>query len=178
MSKHLLRHPIKLGGKNNVCEIDETCLGRQRKYNRGETCGSGYKWIFGILDVEMKKCHLQIVPNRSREVLSPIIEEFIIRCSIIHSDEFSTYANLEGEGYIHKKVKHKEFYVNFVDGTHTNNIENFWTHVKNIIHSFHDVYNDMLPNFIDEIIYRWNRKLEGKCFSLLLEDIAEQNRVN
>ena len=38
------------------------------------------------------------------------------------------------------KLKHKENYVNPLDGTHTNNIENFWTHMKNKMCELHGVY--------------------------------------
>ena len=61
-SQHLFRHPIKLGGVGNIVELDESALGRKRKYHRGYERGSGIKWIFGILDIQTSKCHIQFVP--------------------------------------------------------------------------------------------------------------------
>ena len=57
----------------------------------------------------------------------------------IHSDEAAVYYTLNQQGDIHRTVKHKENYVNLLDGTHTNNIENFWTHLKNKMREMHGV---------------------------------------
>ena len=72
-----------------------------------------------------------------------------------------------------KQLKHKEYYVNPDDGTHTNNIENFWTHVKNQIKLMHGVKIEQLPIHLDEFIYRWNNK-NRNIFDQILVDIAHQ----
>ena len=173
MSTHLLRNPIQLGGDGCIVELDESALGRKRKYNRGYVRGSGIKWIFGMVDIQTGKCHIELVPDRSRVTLYPIIRRHIIRRTTIHSDEAAVYFTLQNEGYIHKTVKHKEYYVNPDDGTHTNNIENFWTHVKNQIKLMHGVKIEQLPIHLDEFIYRWNNK-NTNIFDQILVDIAHQ----
>lgn len=173
MTRYLLRHRVTLGGPDSVVEIDETALGRKRKYNRGAFRGSGLKWVFGLIDRQTKKCHLQLVPNRTRDTLFDIIQNNVLRDTIIHSDEAPVYATLRREGYEHYTVKHKESYV-APDGTHTNCIENFWTHLKNNLKEKHGVSNDKLPGHLDEFIWRWNRKSEGTVFELLMQDIREQ----
>ena len=133
MSQNLIRHHVLLGGPGVVCQLDESALGRKRKYNRGYVRGSGIKWVFGIIDTITKKCCLRLVGDRSRGTLFPIIHQNVRRLSEIHSDEAAVYFTLSQEGYTHRTVKHKECYVNPLDGTHTNTIENFWTHLKNKI---------------------------------------------
>lgn len=174
MSTYLVSNPIQLGGADNVVEIDETGLGRKRKYNRGAFRGSGLKWVLGIIDRTTKLIHVQLIPNRTRDVLLPIIEAHVLRETVIHTDEAPVYRILNNRGFEHYTVKHKETYV-APDGTHTNFIENVWTHLKNNLKQKHGVPNDKLPAHIDEFLYRWNRKNEGPIFEMLLRDMAQQN---
>ena len=174
LSQSLLLHPITLGGPGITVELDETCFGHKRKYNRGYIRGSGQKWIFGMIDLSMQKCHLQIVENRERNTLFPIILRHVALGTQIHSDEASVYFTLRQQGYIHKTVKHKDNYVNPIDGTHTNNIENFWYHLKTKFREMHGCNN--LPLRLDEYIYRWNCRKEDVFIKILI-DISEQYPV-
>ena len=176
ISQHLITNRIVLGGRGVVVQIDESALGRKRKYNRGYVRGSGVKWVFGGIDTVTKKCFLELVPDRSRVTLFPIIHRSIALGSEIHSDEAAVYFSLPNEGFVHKTVKHKENYVNPTDGTHTNNIENFWGHLKNKIKSMYGVRNENIPHHLDEFIYRWNNKNEN-LFEKLLGDISEQYQL-
>lgn len=161
-SLYLLNNPQILGGQDRIVEIDESALGRKRKYNRGAVRGIGTTWVFGILDIVTKQCHVQLVPNRSRATLLPIITRHIAPHSTIHSDQANVYRTLRQiNGYTHKTVCHKDNYVNPTDGTHTNNIECFWAHLKNHIKHLHGVDLTNLPIHLDEYCYRWNRKLQG-----------------
>ena len=126
MSTNLLQNQTKFGGGNSIVEVDESAIGRKRKFHRGAFRGSGIKWVFGIIDRNTQKCHIQYVPNCQRPTLYPIIDRFVRLGSIIHSDEFSTYRTLNQEGYTHKSVNQTENYVS-PNGTH---IENYWTHLK------------------------------------------------
>lgn len=178
MSCFLVHNPVQLGGRDSIVEIDETGLGRKRKYNRGAFRGSGLKWVLGILDRTTKKVHIELVPNRTRDTLLPIIEMHVLPETVIHTDEAPVYRILSqrGRAFEHYSVKHKETYV-APDGTHTNGIENIWTHLKNSLKQKHGVPNDKLPAHIDEFLYRWNRKTEGQMFDLLIRDISTQHPV-
>lgn len=134
-----------LGGVDRGVEIDECCFGRKRKFSRGYHRGGGNKWIFGILDVTTKKCHIQYVPNRARDTLFEIIEAQVLPGTTISSDEAAVYATLNQQGFIHRTVCHAEHYVNPVDGTTTNHIENFWSHLKNYLRTIHGVDANNLP---------------------------------
>ena len=175
-SQHLFRHPTMLGGPGVVVELDESALGRKRKYNRGFVRGSGIKWIFGLLDLSTGQCHIEYVQNRARVTLFPIIHRHVLPRSQINSDEAAVYFSLQQEGYIHKTVKHKENYVNPLDGMHTNHIENFWTHLKNKMREMHGVKIEQLPLHLDKFMYRWNTK-NRPPFEQLIVDIAEQYPV-
>ena len=175
-SQHLLRNHTMLGGPGRVVELDESALGRKRKYYRGYVRGSGIKWIFGIIDLQTHKCHIEYVQNRARMTLFPIIRRHVAPQTQINSDEAAVYFSLQQEGYTHRTVKHKENYVNPIDGTHTNNIENFWVHLKNKIREMHGVKIEQLPLHLDEFMYRWNTK-NNDPFEQILGDISQQYQL-
>ena len=175
-SQHLFRHNNLLGGPGKVVQLDKTGFGHVRKYNRGYFRGSGLKWIFGIIDVQTSICHLELVEKRDRDMLFPTIQRHIARETEIHSDEAVVYFSLNQSGYLHRTVKHTEYYVNPNDGTHTNNIENFWSHLKTHFRSMHGVNNENLSTHLDEFMYRWNTK-NVNAFDQLISDISEQYKV-
>ena len=109
-------------------------------------------------------------------MLFPIITHHITQRTEIHSDEASVYFTLNQSGYLHKTVKHAEFYMNPTDGTHTNNIEDFWYHLKTKFREMHGVRNENLPLHLNEFIYRWNTK-DCDIFDHLLLAISQQYPV-
>lgn len=106
MSQHLNRNPIVLGGPNCIVEIDETLIGGVRKFHRGYFRGSGQKWVIGMIDRNTRKAYIEMVPNRTRDTLFPIIQDHILPNSIIHSDEAPVYRTLNQNGYTHYTVCH------------------------------------------------------------------------
>ena len=166
-SMHLISLTQVMGGPGRVVQIEETAFGHKHKYNRGHIRGSSVKWIFGILDVTTHKCHIQLVQKRDRDTLFPIILRYVRSRMEIHSDETSVYL------FHHKTVKHKDNYVNPLGGIHTNNIENFCSHIKNKFRDMHGVKNDNLALHLDKFTYRWNTK-ERNMFDQFLHGIAEQ----
>ena len=63
------------------------------------------------------------------------------------------------------------------DGVHTNSIENVWSNLKVHLRSVHGSQGIMLDGYIDEYQYRYNRKLEGDMYNLMVQDIATYYRV-
>ena len=72
----------------------------------------------------------EVVSNRRRDTLLPIIKETVRPYSLVHTDEHSAYQTLTAEGYYHETVNHShEQYVSAI-GSSTNSIEGFWAAVK------------------------------------------------
>ena len=72
------------------------------------------------------------VPDRSAVTLLPIIQQHVLPGTTIASDEWRAYRNVPNITNVanHQTVNHS---VNFVDpttGTHTQNIESYWSRVK------------------------------------------------
>lgn len=127
---YFVRNPIKIGGMNVVVEIDETCISK-RKYERGRLV-SNQKWFFGGVERETGNCFIVPVEMRNASTLLPIIQEFVLPGSIIVSDLWRAYLNIEElpQLYTHLTVNHS---LNFVDpesGAHTQTIEGTWMHFK------------------------------------------------
>ncbi len=174
-SLSLLYTPIKLGANRSVVQIDEACIGAKRKYSRGYHRGIR-ETIFGMIDVSTKQSVLRLVPNIETETLVPIIKEYCVQNAEIHSDEAAMYRNLTSDGFIHKTVCHQD---NFVapNGTHTNNIESYWGHLKNHFRRMNGTNRNMLPLHVDEYMYRHNNKLNGDIYDILIRDIARFHPV-
>ncbi len=166
---------LKLRRNGSVVQIDEAFIESKRKWSRGyhrriTEC------IFGMIDVTTKQSVLRLVPNIKTETLVPIIKEYCVQNAEIHSDKAAMYHDLESEGFIHRTVCHQD---NFVapNGTHTNNIESYWGHLKNHFRRMNGTNRKMLPLHIDEYMYRHNNKLNGDLYQILIRDIARFHPV-
>ena len=61
---------------------------------------------------ELIKIFFTVVPARDAATLVPIITQYVLPGTKIHTDEWRSYARLNASGFIHKTVYHS---VNFVD---------------------------------------------------------------
>ena len=113
----ILHGNIKLGGRGKTLEIDESMFGHNRKYNRGA-------WVFGMVERGSGRALTFRVPDRTRETLvTRLVQEFIQPGTVILSDKFSPYFNLNDIGYTHLMANHSENFVDPYTGAHTNTIE-------------------------------------------------------
>ncbi|KAG0439668.1 hypothetical protein DMUE_2278 [Dictyocoela muelleri] len=106
--EYMNNNPVLLGGNGIIVQIYETCLCHKHKFNRGRATGEQI-WIFGIVDTSYTpaRVYIEIVQNRTKETLIPIIERVVAHNSIIHSDEWASYRNISLNLYEHGTVRHK-----------------------------------------------------------------------
>ena len=151
-SKYFANNPVKLGGPNVIVQIDESCFSHKVKHHRGRAHDQS-KWVFGILDTSTKPGigYMELVPNRSAEVLLPIIQKVVLPGSIIHSDQWKSYRTLQGMGFEHRTVNHS---INFVgpDGVNTQGIESYWNKHKSTIKKMHGCVKKFLPDYLQEFM--------------------------
>jgi transposase-like protein len=138
-------------------EIDETYVGGR---TTGGKCGRGAAnktIVFGILQRD-GQVMTRVVPNVAKKTLQPIIEENVLDGSVVHTDELKSYNGLKKAGYNHKTVNHG--LGEYVSGeTHTNNLDNFWKHLKGSIKSTHiHVSPKHLHKYAKEFEYRFNSR--------------------
>jgi transposase-like protein len=102
--------------------------------------------------------HAIVVENTNRATLQPIIQQFVAEGSRVITDELAAYNGLATLGYTHAVVAHgAEEYAN--GDVFTNSIEGFWSHFRRmIVGCYHDVSDEHLQQYIDEVVYRWNTR--------------------
>ena len=118
-----------------------------------------------------------MVPNRRRNTLSAIINQYVVPGSILFSDGWSGYGNLDN--LQHYVVVHKERFVmyhfmnNFILKITTNHIEREWVELRKYIRGLPP---DMVRERLFEVSYRLFRLSTGNINDNLrniYEDIAE-----
>ena len=173
MTTHLENNPVVF--HNGTVHVDETFIGGKRKYNRGRIPEVKPRYLFGITD--KKRIFLEFVEKRDFIHIIPLITRHVRPGVTINTDGTMVYKSLDSMNYIHKYCIHKESFVNPIDGTNSNWIENVWGNLKIKLKSLRGSQKAMLDSHIDEYIYRYNRKQEGDIFDLLLTDISFMYRV-
>lgn len=177
-SQQLLEHPIQIGGPGISVEIDESLISR-RKYNRGHLVPQ--RWIFGGIDPVTQTGFLQFVPDRSAETLLPIIQQRIVPGSIIISDEWRAYGNIQQievtPSYVHRTVNHSLEFVNELGDT-TNHIEAMWNNCKRRFKRMSGTYASMVPSYLDEFMWRQQFGSDAdSAFENILRHVSEQFNV-
>ena len=111
---HFSIHPIRLGGSGIVLQIDDSCFSHKVKHHRGRETASPI-WVFGMVDTQNSPCngYMEIVSSWDAATLLPIIGRVAESGSIIHSDQWRAYSNIQRDlGLTHQTVNHS---LHFVD---------------------------------------------------------------
>ncbi len=120
----------KIGGNKVIVEIDESKFGK-RKYNRGHRVNG--TWIIGGVErTTERKIFLAAIEKRNRKNINSIIEKNIIQGSIIYTDCWRGYSDLQKK-FVHNTVNHSIGFKNHLTGVHTNTIEGTWFAIKSFI---------------------------------------------
>ena len=153
-----------------------------RKYHRGRLVREIR--VFGLYDVTTKKEVIQIIYDRTRNTLLPLIERYVVPGSIIHSDQWASYMGGAITAipvippYIHNSVNHHH---NFCpqDGTRTNDVECFWKNMKMKFKAMSGTKRALLAGYLDEFLWRqYNGNKTLTVFDNLLEQISQYYIVN
>ena len=163
----LLENGEKLGGEGKIVQIDESKFGK-RKYHRGHHVEG--QWVFGGIEENSRKCFLVAVEKRDEATLLPIIQKWIAPGTIIVSDCWKAYCNLEKHGYEHRTVNHSVEFVND-DGDHTNKIEGHWRQAKCKLPKF-GVRKHLFSTYLAEFIWRYLHRGED-LFAVFLSDVKK-----
>lgn len=159
---------------DDFTQVDETYVGGKGKKGQQGRSLKKKTPVMGLLSAGL--VHARVIPNTTKKVLQAIIDELVSPGSVIISDEWGGYNDVE-KRYIHEVVKHKIYeYVN-KNGFHTNGIEGFWSQLKRgIIGIYHLVSRKHLPKYCKEFVYRYNtRKItDGERFNEFLQQPTER----
>lgn len=164
VNSFLANNPILLGGPGVICQIDESAFTHKCKAHRGRAPEKTV-WVFGIVDTSFKPArgYMEIVPDRSRETLLPIIGRICRPGTEIHSDEWGAYRLIQERlGFEHKTVNHSACFVNPDNGVHTQNIESYWAKHKHMLKSMKGIRRGKLPIYLQECT--WRDMVENHAF--------------
>jgi len=152
----------KLGGE---VEADETFIGGKARnmhknvYERRIT-GMGQSFrdktiVMGILE-RGGQIRTQVIPDRQKETLQPIVREHVATGTALFTDEMGGYKGLSEE-YAHGIIDHAQRYV---DGrVHTNGLENFWSLLKRGLRGTYVAVEPFhLFRYLDEQVFRFNNR--------------------
>ncbi len=125
----------KMGGDGGEVEADETFIGGKARNMHKDVkarriAGQGQAAkdkmiVMGILE-RGGRVRTQVIADRQKETLQPIIRQHVEAGSAIFTDEMGGYKGLDD--YQHQIIDHAVQYVN--GRIHTNGLENFWSLLK------------------------------------------------
>jgi transposase-like protein len=159
-SRTMLGLEQKLGGQGVIVQIDESLMFK-RKNNIGRVVEQF--WVFGMYDLSLRKGYIIHVEDRSAETLLPIIQQWVIAGTTIHSDEWRAYARLSEFGYVHQTVNHAQNFVDPVTGATTNHVEALWSRIKRRLKFNSGSQGEMRWAHLDEACYRHWFGMKAKC---------------
>ncbi|VDO25063.1 unnamed protein product [Heligmosomoides polygyrus] len=85
------------------------------------------------LDETYIEIFVEITSRRDSATLDDIVTRHDLPGTIIHTDSWRGYGNLNNLGYIHRTVNHNQNFVDPNTGVHTQAIESAWSHIKRAI---------------------------------------------
>jgi hypothetical protein len=123
----------QIGGPGLVVEIDETLLVKN-KYYRGRILQNQVWAIGAVVRGQANTFFVEIVEDRSRNTIVGLIRRKIAPQSVIVTDSWRGYLNIENIcsdlGYSHFKVNHSENFIDPQTGQNTQTIEGMWSVIK------------------------------------------------
>lgn len=156
---------VKLGGNGGEVEADETFIGgkarnmhKSVKSRRITGQGKNVQDKIVVMGMLERGGHVrtQVIPNRHKETLQPIVKEHVQAGAALYTDELWGYHGLSSE-FQHQVVDHA---VRYVDGKiHTNGMENFWSLLKRGLGgTYVSVEPFHLFRYLDEQVFRYNNR--------------------
>ncbi|HEV2960537.1 MAG TPA: IS1595 family transposase [Candidatus Angelobacter sp.] len=178
---------VKLGGSGKEVEVDETFIGgKARNMHKSvrarRITGQGHNVddksiVMGILDRSKKKVRTQVITDRKKDTLYPIVKKHVMAGTALYSDELTGYMGL-GSEYERGVVDHAVAYVD--EKIHTNGMENYWSLFKRGLNgTYVSVEPFHLFRYLDEQEFRYNNRAtkdnplnDGDRFQLAMSQIV------
>ncbi|KAG0442317.1 hypothetical protein DMUE_0362 [Dictyocoela muelleri] len=125
----------------------------RRKYDVGGLRNG--QWVFGLIERGTLNCVLVTVPDRSANILLPIITRFVLPGTLIIGDKWRAYSQIRNIGFEHHSIKHSQNFLSPEDPRiHTQTIESLLHHVKNKIRVQYGTRHYMLDGYLTEFMFK------------------------
>jgi transposase len=157
-------------------KADETFVGgKPRESYRRQVAAKGWNmqtayWdrkavVFGAVE-RGGRIRAEVIPNSRGHVVRGKVHEYVLPASMIYTDDYHGYKKLGQKGYTHRRINHSARV--YVDGdVHTQTIEGFFGLFKNGIRgAYHSVSQKWLQGYVNEYVWRYNRRDSGRAMFL------------
>jgi len=148
--------------KGNL-EVDETYIGGMRRSTPGKTGRGSLNKVVVVAAVEVvgtqsskrrssraNRLRLRMVPNATEQSLLGFIQDNIEPGSVIRTDGWSGYNNVEGAGYHHEIV---------YDARALPHVHRVFSNLKTwLLGTHHGVSKKHLQAYLNEFVFRFNRR--------------------
>lgn len=163
--RFLEERPVVLGGDNIIVEVDETVLSRRGIIRNPTSYDENMQdtvWIVGAIDnTNEKNFFLKRVDNRRITTITDCLRGSINLGSVLVSDGHASYPSVARNlNLVHHVVNHSLGFVG-PDGTHSNNIEGFWSHLKSTMRKENGVKRINIDDWL--IQYTFKRRFVLGC---------------
>jgi transposase-like protein len=162
-----------IGGSGVVVEIDETKLGK-RKYHRGHRV-EGVWVVVGIERRLNGKMFILPVKDRSAATLRQIISKHVLEGSIIMTDMWKGYKDLDEFNMIHLTVNHSQFFKDPITDACTNMVEGVNSGIKRAIPVRNRVESGIEYHLGE---YLWRRQNSDNLFNHFIDAIRDIHYFN
>lgn len=178
---HRMRRAMVLPGRNRLTgevEVDETFVGGVKPGKRGRGAyGKSLVFIAAeIRGVAIGRIRLKAIPDATAETLLNSIDELVERGSDIVTNGLSSYAGVSARGYNHTVSRHTpQVGMNLLPHVHR-----VAALLKRWLLGTHQgaVGRDMLQYYLDEFVFRFNRRSSSSrgllFYRLIQQAVAHQ----
>jgi transposase len=104
-----------------------------------------------------------------QKTTQPVVEAVVTEGTLIHTDEYGTYARLPARGYRHKTVCHSRGeYARDEDGdgfreVHVNAMEGAWSLLRSWLRPHRGISQEKLPLYLAFLVFVHNARRRGKA---------------
>lgn len=112
---------------------------------------------------------VHMLANVQQKTLQPIIQATVSAGTLIYTDEYDIYAQLEAWGYAHQSVCHSAGeYARDDDGdgfyeVHVNTMEGFWSLLRSWLRPHRGISQEKLPIYLGFFEFVHNARKRGKA---------------
>lgn len=124
---------------SGIVEVDESFFGKQRYGHQA--------MVVGAIERDTRRLRLQVIPDRAQDTLELFLTNAIARKSLVLTDAFAGYHDLEFYGYSHERCNHSNGHFG-----PTNNIENMWSVMKRYLRK---LYGNIPTKHLELILGEW-----------------------
>ena len=110
-----------------------------------------------------------MLANVQQATIKPVITAAVAPGTLVHTDEYATYARLTAWGYGHKTVCHaRGEYARDEDGdgfceVHVNTMEGLWSLLRSWLRPHRGISQDKLPLYLGFFQFVHNARRRGKA---------------